>query len=158
LQTPTDPWQSLIRLLRYRPRSIAEARTRLQSQGFSDEAIAQTLQRAESADLLNDSLFARLWVEDRLLNHPLSRQAIKRELLDKGIAKCTVTQIVEQLYSPEKERLLAVNLAQERFKRYHGLDEKRRIRRMMSYLTRRGFSFPLAREIVRSLEVQYNDD
>lgn len=158
MQTLTDPWQSLIRLLRYRPRSIAESRKRLQSQGFSDEAIEETLQRAETANLLNDRLFARLWVQDRLLNHPLSQQAIKRELLEKGIAKETVTQVVEELYPPEKERRLALELAQKRFERYHGLDEKRRTRRMMSYLTRRGFSFSLARKIVRSLEVQYNND
>lgn len=158
MQTLTNPWQSLIRLLRYQPRSIAESRKRLQSQGFSDEAIEETLQRAETANLLNDRLFARLWVEERLLNRPLSQQAIKRELLKKGIAKETVTQVVEELYPHEKERWLALKLAQERFERYRGLDEKRRTRRMISYLTRRGFSFPLALEIVRSLEVQYNNE
>lgn len=116
------------------------------------EAVEEVLRRAEAAGLLDDTLFARLWVEDRLLYHPLSRRAVKRELAEKGIAPETSEQVMEELYPPEKERPLALGLAQARLERYRGLGPKRRVRRTIAYLTRRGFSLSLAKGIVRSLE------
>jgi len=147
----------LVRLLRYRPRSVAEARSRLRAQGFSVEAVEETLRRAEAAGLLDDALFARLWVEDRLLYHPLSRRAVKRELAEKGIAPETSEQVMEDLYPPEKEKEIALKLAQTRLDRYQSLDPTRRTRRTVAFLTRRGFNPPLASRVVQSVEKRRMD-
>lgn len=147
----------LVRLLRYRPRSVAEARSRLRAQGFSVEAVEETLRRAEAAGLLDDALFARLWVEDRLLYHPLSRRAVKRELAEKGIAPETSEQVMEDLYPPEKEKEIALKLAQTRLDRYQSLDPTRRTRRAVAFLTRRGFNPPLASRVVQSVEKRRMD-
>lgn len=147
----------LVRLLRYRPRSVAEARSRLRVQGFSVEAVEETLRRAEAAGLLDDALFARLWVEDRLLYHPLSRRAVKRELAEKGITTETSEQVMEDLYPPEKEKEIALKLAQTRLARYQSLDPTRRTRRTVAFLTRRGFAFSLASHVVRMLVEELSD-
>jgi len=147
----------LVRLLRYRPRSVAEARKRLRAQGFSVEAVEEVLRRAEAAGLLDDALFARLWVGDRLLYHPLSRRAVKRELTEKGISSETSEQVMEDLYPPEKEKPLALELAQARLERYRGLGQQRRMRRTIAYLTRRGFAFSLASHVVRMLVEELSD-
>jgi len=116
------------------------------------EAVEKVLRRAEAAGLLDDALFARLWVEDRLLYHPLSRRAVKRELAEKGIAPETSEQVMEDLYPPEKEKEIALKLAQTRLDRYQSLDPTRRTRRTVAFLTRRGFNAALAKSIVYSLE------
>jgi len=121
------------------------------------EAVEETLRRAEAAGLLDDTLFARLWVEDRLLYHPLSRRAVKRELAEKGITTETSEQVMEDLYPPEKEKPLALELAQARLERYRGLGQQRRMRRTIAYLTRRGFAFSLASHVVRMLVEELSD-
>lgn len=112
------------------------------------------LQKAEAAGLLDDTLFARLWVEDRILHHPISRRAVERELAEKGIAPETVEQMLQALYPPEKEKQLALQVGQARYERYQGLTQVQRTRRTVAYLTRRGFSLGTAKSIVRALEVQ----
>lgn len=121
------------------------------------EAVEEVLCQAEAAGLLDDAVFTRLWVEDRLLHRPLSRRAVERELAEKGIAAETVEQIMEALYPPEKEKEVALRLAQARFTRYRGLARERRDRRMVAYLTRRGFTFSLASSVVRALEREEED-
>lgn len=146
-----------MRLLRYRPRSVAETRERLRSLGFTDQEIDKTISTAEAADLLNDEAFARLWVEDRLLHHPLSRRAIQQELAEKKIDRETINAALERLYPAEKEKELALELAQARMAKYANLDRNRAMQRTVSFLTRRGFSFSLARTVVRSLSGGRND-
>jgi regulatory protein len=141
-----------MQLLRYRPRSMNEARTRLRTYGFSEKEIEETLKRASEARLLDDALFARLWVQDRLHSHPLSRRAVRQELSDKGIADSIVEEVLAEHYPPEVEDRALYELAHERHKRYRGLDRERRLRRLTSYLTRRGFPFSAARKIAMNLE------
>lgn len=118
----------------------------------------ETLRQAQAAGLLNDTLFARLWVEDRLLFHPLSRRAVERELVEKGIEKEVIQETLEKFYSANEEKRLLLALARERFARYCGLEKTARMRRLTAYLVRRGFSFPAVREVVRALEETQTGD
>ncbi len=138
--------------MRYRPRSVAEARVRLTSLGFREEEVEEVLHKAESAGLLDDDVFTRLWVEDRLLHHPLSRRAVRLELADKGIDPQIIATTIERLYPADKERVVAVQLARARFARYRTISRDRRIKRTVSFLTRRGFSLSLAVNTVRAVE------
>ena len=146
-----------MRLLRYRPRSVAEVRHRLLSLRFTDQEIDKTVATAKAAGLLDDEVFTKIWVEDRLLHHPLSRRAIRQELGDKGIDKGTVDVATEKLYPAEKEKEIALNLAQARLARYATLDRDSRMRRTISFLIRRGFSFSLARSVVGNLIDKVNE-
>ena len=133
---------------------MAEARRRLRGLGFGEETVEKVLHQAKKAGLLDDTLFARLWVEDRILHHPISRRAVERELAEKGIAPETVEQMLQALYPPKKEKQLALQLAQARYDRYQGLTQVQRTRRTIAYLTRRGFPLEMAKRIVRALEDQ----
>lgn len=148
MQTPHDPWQALIRLLRYRPRSVAEVRRRLLALKFTDQEIEKSVATAKAAGLLDDAIFTKIWVDDRLLHHPLSRRAIRQELADKEVDKRIVDAALEDLYPAEKEKEIALKLAQARLAKYASLDRAKRMQRTISFLTRRGFSFSLSRIVV----------
>ena len=120
------------------------------AQGFDQDTIEETIQKGEAAGLLDDRLFAKLWVEDRLLYHPLSRRAVTQELAEKGIAPEIANEILGERYPPEKEKEIALKLAQTRLARYENLDRDRRIRRTVVFLTRRGFNISLATRVVRA--------
>jgi regulatory protein len=121
------------------------------TQGFDQDTIEETIQKGEAAGLLDDRLFAKLWVEDRLLYHPLSRRAVTQELAEKGIAPEITNEILEERYPPEKEKVIALKLAQTRLARYQNLDQDRQIRRTVVFLTRKGFNVALATRVVRAL-------
>jgi len=140
-----------MRLLRYRPRSVAEVRRRLLALGFTNEEVDEAIATAEAAGLLNDKIFAKLLVEDRLLHHPLSRRAIAQELADKGIDKAIADAALEELYPVEKEKEVALSLAQTRLARYASLDRDKRMQRTISFLIRRGFNAALAGQVVRGV-------
>jgi len=120
------------------------------AQGFDQDTIEETIQKGEAAGLLDDRLFAKLWVEDRLLYHPLSRRAVTQELAEKGIAPEIANEILGERYPPEKEKEIALKLAQTRLARYENLDRDRRIQRTIAFITRRGFNISLATRVVRA--------
>jgi len=122
----------------------------LTAQGFDQDTTEETIQKGEAAGLLDDRLFAKLWVEDRLLYHPLSRRAIAQELAEKGIAPEITNAVLEERYPPEKEKEIALKLAQTRLARYENLDRDRRIQRTIAFITRRGFNISLATRVVRA--------
>ena len=127
------------------------------AQRFDQDTIEETIQKGEAAGLLDDRLFAKLWVEDRLLYHPLSRRAITQELAEKGIAPEIANELLEERYPPEKEKEIALKLAQTRLARYENLDRDRRIQRTIAFLTRRGFNISLATRVVRAAIEKLND-
>jgi regulatory protein len=114
--------------------------------------VEETLTKAQEAGLLDDRAFAKMWIEDRLAHHPLSRRAVTRELADKGIPWELVSRAMSEGYPPEMERKVLLELAQARWARYTGLDPVVRMRRTVSFLTRSGFSVSDAAGVVRAIE------
>lgn len=133
----------LVRLFRHRPRSRYEVVTRLQQKGFSRETIESVVEQAERAGLLDDARFAQLWVEDRLARRPRSRQMLEHELRAKGVAPEHIHRAIAR--AGLDDEALAKQLVAERWPRLLALDEQTRLRRLTSFLRRRGFS----EEIIR---------
>ena len=120
--------------------------------GYAPEVIEETIVQASAAGLLDDRLFAKLWVDDRVLHRPLSRQGVIRELRDLGIAPDLIESSMRDAYPPEREAELALELGEARWPRLRGLDRDKRMQRLAGYLTRRGFSVSVARDVARRLE------
>ena len=144
-------------LLRYRPRSIAEARQRMTDQGFEPGVIEETISQAIATEQLDDAAFAKLWVRDRIWHHPLSRNAIAQELQVKGIARALVVSTLDAEYPPIREIELATELARGRMQRLSQLDPDKRQRRVLGLLARRGFSRGVSLQVVRSTEQEMTD-
>ena len=138
-------------MLKARPRSEHEARSRLAARGFAEREVEATIGLAKDAGLIDDRVFARLWIEDRILHHPLARDAVARELREKGVPEAIATSALVEFYPEHLEKELVWKLARERYERLAGVEEEKRDRRTLSFLTRRGFRFGVSREIVRRL-------
>jgi len=145
-------------LLRYRPRSIAEARQRMAEQGFDSAVIQETIDQAIASDLLDDAAFAKLWTRDRMWHHPLSRAAIAQELRQKGIASDIIAATLHAEYPAVKELELARGLVEARACNARGLDPDKRNNRLMALLARRGFSRSVAFQVISALEKETAHD
>jgi len=138
--------------LRRRPLTEREASSRLRRGGFSSEEIDAAVRRAIEAELIDDCVYAKLWVDDRLLHHPLSRRAVERELAEKGIPHELTVAALDASYPPSKELEVAQELASERWARLASTEEDVRRRRVTDHLLRRGFPVGLAVDAVRRAE------
>ncbi|MCL6641980.1 MAG: recombination regulator RecX [Candidatus Bipolaricaulota bacterium] len=137
----------LLRLLKHRPRSRYEALTRLQQRGFAQEIIESVLEQASRAGILDDAKFAQLWVEDRLSRRPRSRRALERELRAKGVAPELIGRALA--HAELDEEALVKQLIAERLPRLRSLDAATRVRRLVGFLRRRGFSGHIIRRALR---------
>ncbi|MFQ6033771.1 MAG: regulatory protein RecX, partial [Candidatus Bipolaricaulia bacterium] len=88
--------QYLLRLLRYRPRSRAEAESRLRKRGYSDELIREILTWAEDMGMIDDEAFAKLWIADRLERRPRGRALLRRELREKGVSPGLIERALDR--------------------------------------------------------------
>jgi len=138
-------------LLKVRPRSEHEVRSRLAARGFAEREVEAAIGLAKDAGLIDDRTFARLWIEDRVLHHPLARDAVARELREKGVPEAIVASGLTDFYPEHLEKEFVWKLARERYERLAGVEEEKRSRRTLGFLTRRGFRLGLSREIVRRL-------
>ena len=143
-------------LLRYRPRSVAEARQRMSEQGYDPEVIKDTVDQAIATDQLDDAAFAKLWVRDRMWHHPLSRAAISQELRQKGIHPDLIASTLQAEYPAVEEIELATVLAEARIRRYRGIKPETRRNRLISFLARRGFSRGLVYQVVKAVEKEFD--
>lgn len=130
----------------------------MRRRGLPFDEVERLIGQAREAGLIDDRLFAKLWVEDRMTNRPLARGAIKRELREKGIDPSLVEQAIRSGYPESKEPEVALRLAQSRYDRLRTLpDKEKRVRRLLGFLDRRGFNRDLACRIVNQLEQESED-
>ncbi|MCX6093673.1 MAG: regulatory protein RecX [Candidatus Bipolaricaulota bacterium] len=120
--------------------------------GFSSEETGSAVRRAIGEELIDDRAYAKLWVDDRLLHHPLSRRAVERELAEKGISHELAAAALDASYPSSKELEVARELATERWARLASSEPDARRRRVMDHLLRRGFPAGLAADAVRRAE------
>lgn len=137
----------LLKLFKHRPRSRYEVLSRLRQKGFSRPVVEITIQKAESAGLIDDARFAKLWIEDRLARRPTSRRALQRELYDKGLDPEHIEKALARVELDEAA--LAQQLIAERLARLGSVDRETRQRRLVGFLRRRGFSGQLIRRVLK---------
>jgi regulatory protein len=147
-----------MQLLRHGPRTEHEARTRLTASGFGPTDVDDAVRRAIDARLLDDRLYAKLWVEDRVQRRPLSRRAVEYELADRGVARAVIAEALDVGYPPELETQVAERVASQRYARDRSPDPERRRRRIVDYLIRRGFSTSVAFAAIRKAEGEAMSD
>jgi regulatory protein len=58
--------------------------------------VERAIERLTELGMLDDAAFARSWVESRERAHPRGRQALRRELALKGIARETIETVMEE--------------------------------------------------------------
>jgi regulatory protein len=74
------------RFLEVRPRSVDEVRRRLGDAGYRGDLVEGALERLLALGYLDDSAFARTWVESRDRARPRGAHALRVELRRKGLA------------------------------------------------------------------------
>ncbi|GAB3299202.1 hypothetical protein GCM10027298_11930 [Epidermidibacterium keratini] len=115
-------------------------RDALTKRGYDDAVTDDVLHRLRTAGLVNDRLFAQLWVESRARSKGLTSPVLRAELRRKGIGDELSDEAIEQL-DPHDERERAAELVRRKLRGPvppRGPERDRLIRRLGGMLARKG--------------------
>jgi regulatory protein len=136
--------EAALKLVAAGPRSERDLRERLtRRRGFGREAVDHAVGRLRELGYLDDSVFARYYVEARQAS-PRSKRALSFELSRKGVAKLHVEAALEAHSDAEA----AYAAAQRRVRSLATADRQTFERRLGSFLASRGFGYGVARSTV----------
>ncbi len=150
--SPADPEQVaraiLLRRLEAAPRTRAELATTLRERNVPDEVSLRVLDRFEEVGLIDDRVFARMWVESRQRGRGLSGRALRSELRRKGVPDDLIVEALG-LVSPEDEVAAARKVAASKVRSVRGLPRATQVRRLSGALARKGYGPGLCAQVVR---------
>lgn len=129
-----------LRALARRPFASVDLGRRLVRKGHPSAAVAVALERLAGQGLLNDEQFARSYAETRT-GRGRGPARIRRDLMAMGVPEAIVRSAVLVSW-PADEAVAdrALVLARQRAPRLAGLPRQTQRRRLLAYLTRRGFT------------------
>lgn len=145
-------------LLRMRPRSEHEIRTRLREKGYDDSLIDEVTNDLKRLNDIDDTAFAKFWVESRMHLNPAGDVVLKHELKEKGISDSIIEATLDAKAKNYDEYEVAFNMARERFERFKRLDRQKAAKRLYDFLVRRGFKYENVQRIIEELAKKSNED
>lgn len=134
-------YHQVLRYLGMRPRSTAELRRYLAGKDYDPALIDHVIARVTDAGYLDDQAFADFWVENRMRFRPRSARALRHELREKGVEPAVIDRALAAL----DESDAAWDAVSGRLERWRNLDEREFAHKLIGYLSRRGFSYAVAR-------------
>jgi regulatory protein len=151
-RTLTKARNAAYRLLTYRSRSRAEIEAKLHDKGFNDAIIDTVLADLARLGYVNDLQFAREWTRGRIRLRGFGRRRIGQELKNKGIGQEIIRDVFAEVFSDETEIETAKHVAEKKLSTMKTLDRLTRRRRLAGFLERKGFSFEIIRDVLKSTE------
>ncbi|HWH28894.1 MAG TPA: regulatory protein RecX [Mycobacteriales bacterium] len=134
--------------LEHAPRTRAELAATLSDRGVPDDVADAVLGRFAEVGLIDDALFAQMWVSSRHRGKGLAGRALSQELRRKGVDDDVARAAVDAI-DREQEAATARALVDRRLRSSRGQPTDARIRRLAGMLARKGYSAGLAYRVVK---------
>lgn len=129
-----------LKLLSIRARTVFEVKERLKQKEYPDSIIKEVVDYLIKAGYLDDQTYVCEWLESRIKNKPCGRVLCYKKLREKGIKKEIIIKFLDKKLSIEKEKILALKLAENKKKEYGKASKKKNAQKTAFFLQSRGFS------------------
>ena len=139
-----------LRLLTTRARTRAELARRLGERGFAAAAVAEAVARLERVGLVDDAVLSADAAESRAARG-LDAPAIALELRDRGVDPAVAERAAQAAVPDELRAERCRQVAESRLAQLGDLPPAARLRRLATYLARRGYPAELAEAVSREL-------
>lgn len=126
-----------------RAKTIFEMRAYLKKKGFESQAIDPVLNMLIAEKYLDDRIFAKQFIENRVQYKPKSKYALAYELKHKGVDP----SLSEELLDPYDDQELAFKAVGPKLKTWKHLDKETRQKKLMNYLNYRGFNYGICKTV-----------
>jgi regulatory protein len=148
-EAPKTAKSQAFKYLSYRDRSKKEVALYLGKKGYTPCVIQTTLKELEKLNYINDNRFAREWGRWRVEGKRFGKKRLQHELSAKGVSSSIIETALTDLYDSHPEQDLALACANKKLASLHGLEPKKKSRRLAQYLQRRGFSADIIYETLK---------
>ncbi len=139
-----------LRLLSFKPRTVAQMRERLLEKEWAEAAIVeQVIERLKELGYLNDEQFAASYASTRLSARPLGRTRLRRDLQNKKLPTQITEQTLDEVYADGAEEGLIDRAITKRLRLKGPPQTPEAVKKLFDYLMRRGFNYPLVLRKVR---------
>mgnify|MGYP001289540085 CR=1 FL=1 len=143
-----------------RNRTVAQVRRHLRKAAFEPEDVEVAIADLMRLKLLDDEQYARQWLEARLREkRPAGRRKFALDLRRKGVDPGRIDTVMDEYRERLESGEVVADLLRRQQWRYRGLDQVTARRRMLGYLSRRGYDRETADSAVQQVweEIQDND-
>lgn len=137
-----------LRKLAAAPQTRAQLDEAMRRRGVPDDVRANVLDRFGDVGLIDDAMFAKMWVESRHAGRGLGKKALAHELRRRGVDADLIDEAVAEL-PVEREEAMARALVVRRLPATRGLDPAARTRRLAGMLARKGYPGGLSFRVIR---------
>lgn len=147
-----------IKYLSLRPRSEKEIVDYLKKKKSPEDILLRIIAKLKEHKFIDDTLFAKMWIDSRNRAKPRSKWLLTRELREKGISHEIIESIF--LYSEAKSDLsLAKEAIEKRIVKYRELPRQEIYQKVGGFLARRGFNWETSKRAIDDLLKEgYNSD
>lgn len=141
--------ETALAYLDYKLRTGEEVRKKLLEKQFPPETVELVLEFLLHYGYVNDRTYCESYIRDSLRFHPKGRSRLRLELLQRGVDRQTVEEVLSRMEIREAED--AYRLLEKKYKGKEPLDPKER-QKAAGFLQRRGYAWPVVREALERLE------
>lgn len=147
-----------LNLLTYRQRSEKEIYDSLKRKGYIDEHIENVISSCKDKNYINDKIFAKSFINDKINLNKHGPERIKHELRLKGVSKEIINEVLD--YDRNDQYRFAKEVADKKMYSYRNDDKNAVYRKMSGFLQRRGFSYDIISKVVREIltEIDREED
>ena len=135
--------------LAYKPRSKKELIKKLKQKKVSDSIIDDIIELLEKQKYLDDKIYAKSYLEDKLNSKPIGRRLAKLKLFEKGIDKELIETTIDENYTEDKEFELASKLMEKFEKKVKYKDPADKKNKCYRYLISKGFDYETAGRVLK---------
>lgn len=148
-----DAVDRALRYLGHRARSRFELERYLRGRGYVEPAVRAAMERCGELGYVDDREFAAAFARDRIRLKPRAPARIEAELRKRGVGRDVARAGVADAMASEEvgEADLLRRAAGKAWRRLRGRDPETARRRLLGYLSRRGFAAADAWPLVRDL-------
>ena len=140
------------RLLTYRPRSRVELEAKLRDRKFPEPVVQKVIDGLVRLGYVNDLQFAAQWSAGRVRLSGYGRRRIEQELRNKGVDVDVIKEALAGVFLDDVEMVTAKQAAEKKLNTMKSLDRETRRRRLGGFLERKGFSYEIIRNIIKTIE------
>ena len=142
-----EAYAKIIRLLAVRSHSEAELKRKLGARKIAEEKIGVAIAKARLEGYVNDGRFASEFARYGRDRKAWAPGRTRQELKQRGVASDLIEDAIREVFADSDLREQALELAKARVRRMSGDTESNR-RRLAGFLSRRGYSVSVCRDVV----------
>lgn len=143
---------SALHFLSYRPRSEKEITDNLKKKKAPQTIIDQIISWLKEQRFINDSDFARWWIEQRTLYRPKGIRVIKMELKQKGVGQ----EIIDAVFQNNESEIMnqdeiARRIVEKKLPKYKSLEKREIYKKLGGHLARKGFDWETIKKSINKV-------